>query len=142
MAITKTSTALQFGGSASVTVSSATQADSDAFTFDATSVGAGVVVSADNAGTPSSGDVVDVYVKYTTGDVLGDTGDDYPTNEHAEYLGRLDTVSANSPGEDPARKAFVLDPLAYKGFRLSYVCPQAASRNIVLRAMVNETKAA
>lgn len=141
MAITQTSTAMAFGGSASVTVSSNSQADSDAYTFDATCIGAGVMVSCDNQGTPASGDYVDFYWKYTAGDVLGDSGDDYETDEHATPLGRVDTVAANTPGEDPVRKWFPLDPNA-KGGKLSYKCNQAATRNIVIRAMVSEKRAA
>lgn len=142
MAITKTSTAVTFSAASSITVSSNSQADSDAFTFNETCIGAGIVVSADNAGTPAAGDYVDLWAKYTTGDVLGDSGDDYTTDEHSIYLGRLDTVAANTPGEDPVRAFYVLDAVAAKGFRLSYKCNQAATRNIVLRAMINETRAA
>lgn len=142
MAITQTSTALTFSSSASVTISANTQADSDAYTFDATAIGAGVVVSVDNQGTPASGDYIDLYAKFTTGDVLGDTGDDYETDEHAAYLGRIDTFGTNTPGEDPARKWYPLFPLGAKGFKLSYKANQAATRNLVLRAMVSEKRSA
>lgn len=142
MAITKTSTAVTFSASASITISSNTQADSDAYAFDATATAAGIVVSVDNAGTPAAGDYIDLYAKYTTGDVLGDSGDDYTTDEHAVYLGRIDTVAANTPGEDPARASYVLDAAAFKGFKLSYKANQAATRNLVLRAMVSEQRVA
>lgn len=142
MAITRASTAITFSASASITVSSNTQADSDAYTFDDTAIGAGIEISVDNAGTPASGDYVDLYIKYTTGDVLGDTGDDYETDEYATPLGRIDTLASNTPGEDPARRAYVLNPLAFKGFKLSYKANQAATRNLVIRAMVSEKRAA
>lgn len=144
MAITRsTGQGITWSASASTTLSSSSRVDSDAFTFDATDVAAVVTVSADNAGTPSSGDYVDVYVKWTTGDVLGDSGDDYDTTEHAEYLGRLDTVAANTPGEDPARRTWSLSHMiAAKAFKVSVEAPQAASRNVVVRAMVATQRAA
>jgi len=141
MAITRVETQVQFSAANSITVTSNTQADSDAFTFDATTIMAGIVVSADNAGTPASGDYVDLYWKSSTGDVLGDSGNDYETDEHATFLGRIDTVAANTPGEDPARKYFEL-PVAATAGRLSYKCNQAATRNIVLRARITEVRAA
>jgi hypothetical protein len=141
MAITRVESQVQFSASSSITVSSNTQADSDAFSFDATTIMAGIVVSADNAGTPASGDYVDFYWKSSTGDVLGDSANDYETDEHATYLGRVDTVAANTPGEDPARKYFEL-PVGATAGKLSYKCNQAATRNIVLRARITEVRAA
>jgi hypothetical protein len=111
--------------------------------YDATDVTAAITISADNAGTPAAGDILDVYVKYTTGDILGDTGDDYDTSEHAEYLGRLDTVAANTPGEDPVRRTFSLSHMiGAKGLIVSVEAPQAASRNIVVRARMGTQRAA
>ena len=79
--------------------------------------------------------MADIYIAYTTGDILGDSGSDYATTEHAEYLGRLDTVAANTPGEDPASRTFRIRT-APLGFKILASCPQAASRNIVVRARV------
>lgn len=130
-------------GSASTTLASSARVDSDAFTFDATDVAAAITVNADNAGTPASGDYVDVYIKWTTGDVLGDTADDYDTTEHAEYLGRLDTYATNTPGEDPARRTWSLSHMiGAKGFKLSVEGPQAGARNVVVRSMVSTQRAA
>lgn len=141
MAVSRVETQVQFAASNSVTVSSATVGNSDAVLWDATTVMAGIIVSADNAGTPASGDVVDLWWANTIGDVLGDSGDDFETSEHATPLGRIDTVAANTPGEDPGRKHFDL-PVSAKGGRLLYSCPQAATRNIVLRARITEVRAA
>lgn len=141
MAISRNEVGITFAAAASVTVSSNAAATSDAIAWDATTVQGGIVVSADNAGTPASGDWVDLWWASTTGDTDGSAGDDYETNEHALYLGRLDTVAANTPGEDPARKFFEL-PVAAKGGRLVYQCNQAATRNIVLRARVIDVRAA
>lgn len=133
MALTRSETAITWSSAASITLSSATRQDSDAITFDATDIAASIQINADNAGTPASGDVLDIYIKWTTGDILGDTGDDYDTSEHAMFLGRLDTVAANTPGEDPARRTYSI-PVSAKGFKLSVEAPQAGTRNIVVRA--------
>jgi hypothetical protein len=143
MALTRHETGITWSSAASTTLSSATRVDSDAFVFDATDIAAAITLSADNAGTPAAGDIVDVFVKWTTGDILGDSGDDYDTNEHAEYLGRLDTVAANTPGEDPVRRTFSLSHMiGAKGLRVSVEAPQAASRNIVVRARMGTQRAA
>lgn len=141
MAITRVETQVLFAAASSITVSSNSAANSDAITWDATTVMAGIVVSADNSGTPSSGDTVDLWWASSTGDVLGDSGNDYETTEHATYLGRLDTVAANTPGEDPVRKYFDL-PVAATAGRLIYQCAAAATRNIVIRARITEVRAA
>ena len=135
MASSRVETQITWSGASSVTVNSATLLASDAFTFNAEDWDADLQVHVDNQGTPASGDVVDVYIAYTTGDILGDSGSDYATTEHAEYLGRLDTVAANTPGEDPASRTFRIRT-APLGFKILASCPQAASRNIVVRARV------
>ena len=135
MASSRVETQITWSSASSVTVSSATVVTSDAFTFNAEDWDAELQVNADNAGTPASGDTCDVYIAYTTGDILGDSSSDYATTEHAEYLGRLDTVAANTPGEDPASRT-VRIRTAPLGFKILASCPQAASRNIVVRARV------
>ena len=137
MASSRVSTQITWPTAAnSVTVSSSTAVTSEAFLFNVEDWEGEVQVWADNAGTPASGDVCNVYIAYTTGDVLGDSGDDYVTTEHADFQFALDTVAANTPGEDPASKSFPVRTGA-KGFKLIVQCPQAASRNIVVRAMIS-----
>lgn len=137
MGLTRNEAQVTWSSASSITLSAATVSWSDAVTFDATDIAGGLVVSADNASTPSAGDTVEVWAAYTTGDVLGDGGDDYATEEHSVYLGLLDTVAANTPGEDPARRAFPLDVQAYKGVKIGVKAAQAASRNIVVRARLH-----
>jgi hypothetical protein len=141
MALTRVETQILFATASSITVSSNAAAFSDALVFDATTVMVGVVVSCDNAGTPASGDWVDFWWASSTGDVLGDSNNDYETAEHAMPLGRVDTVAANTPGEDPARKYFELPAGATAG-KLVYQCNQAATRNVVIRARAVEVRAA
>jgi len=123
-----------WSAASSVTLSSATRVDSDAITLNAADGPAAVQISADNASTPSSGDVLNVYAKYTTGDTLGDSGDDYDTNKGATFLGQLDTYSTN--GEDPIRRTYDLRSFGKKGVKISVDAPQGATRNIVVRARI------
>lgn len=134
MASTVTETGITWSAAASVTVSSATVVWSDAVTLNVEDWDGSVQVNADNAGTPASGDTCDVYVAWSTGDVLGDSGDDFDTTEHAEFVGRLDTYATNTPGEDPARRTWGLDVSGKKALKIGVSCPQAATRNIVVRA--------
>ena len=142
MAITRVETGITWSAAASVTLNAATVFASDAFTFDATTIGATIAVSADNAGTPAAGDTVTFYLAYTSGDLLGDTGDDYDTDEHAIPIGVVDTYATNTPGEDPARRTLILPSSVPKGAKLLAVAPNAATRNIVIMARLTEQRAA
>ena len=142
MAITITETQITWSASSSTTVSSATEVVSDAFSLDDTCIAFSIQVSADNAGAAASGDTAVFRMRWTSGDILGDTGNDYDTAEHAEYLGVLDTYGTNTPGEDPARRTFHPGIGGARDFQLGVVCAQAASRNIVIRARVIEQRAA
>lgn len=119
---------------ASVSLANNNGTDSDAVAINADDDSGSVQASADNAGTPASGDVVDIYVKWSNGDVLGDSADDFDTSEHAEWLGRLDTYATNTPGEDPARKTFSFRARGKKAFKIFAVAAQGASRAITFRA--------
>lgn len=134
MASSINETGITWSASASITVSSATVQASDAITLNVEDWDGSLQVNADNNGSPAAGDVCDVYVAWSNGDILGDSGDDFDTTEHAQFIGRLDTVTANTPGEDPARKTWSIPVSGKKAFKVLVSCPQAASRNIVVRA--------
>ena len=136
MASSKNQQQVLWSAASSITLNSATRQDSDEIAFHVEDLSAAIQVSADNQGTPASGDVVRVYAKWTTGDVLGDSGNDYDTSEHAELIAVLDTFSTNTPGEDPARKTVSIDVADMVGMRLSVEAPQGATRSIVVRARV------
>ena len=142
MAITTHETQITWSTNASVTVSSATPVDSDAFTLADNCIAASIQLYADNQGTPASGDTAVFRIEWSAGDILGNTGDDYDTNEHAEYLATLDTVAANTPGEDPAMRTIHLSLGGARKFKVNVTCANAASRNIVIRARVVEQRAA
>ena len=141
MAITRTQTQIQWSAYDSITISSATRTFSDAFTLDDTAVLLGIQLSADNQGTPADGDTAKFYIAWSTGDILGDAGDDYDTDEHVQFIGTLDTYSTNTPGEDPARKTIEV-PIAAKKFKIGVECANAATRNIVVRSRADEQRAA
>lgn len=135
MASSRVETQITWSSASSVTVSSATVVWSDPITFNVEDWDCELQVNADNAGTAASGDTCDVYVAYSTGDILGDGNNDYATTEHADFVMRLDTYATNTPGEDPAnRSAWIRTaPTACK---IGVSCPQAATRNIVVRARI------
>lgn len=134
MASSRSETQILWATASSVSVSAAGNSTSDAFTFNVEDWEADLQINVDNDGTPASGDTMDVYILYTAGDVLGDTGSDYDTTEHAEFLCRLDTVAANTPGEDPARKTVPVRTAAL-GFKL-YAVNNSGARAITIRARV------
>lgn len=134
MASSINETQITFSASASVSLGTNNRVDSDAVTLNVDDWDGSIQLSADNTGTPASGDTVDVYVKWSNGDVLGDSGDDFDTDEHAQPVCRLDTYSVNTPGEDPARATIPLSISGKKAFKLSVVANQGATRAVTFRA--------
>lgn len=130
MSTPRQQTQVTWSSASSVTVSGTARVVSDVFTFDQYDWDAELQVWADNQGTPASGDVCNVYIAYTTGDILGNTGDDYVTNLGAEQLIVLDTST-----EDPASKSTYIRT-APGAFKLVLSCPQANLRNLVVYARV------
>ena len=129
--------ALQWSASSSTSLTSNTaRVASDAKTIHADAVGASLRVLCDNAGTPASGDTIDLWIAWSP------DGTNYDTDEHAMFLGRLDTFGTNDPGEDPAAKTFFLAVSGFQSFRLLARGNQSASRNITLSAIYNEHRMA
>jgi hypothetical protein len=141
MAITRTQTQITWSSASSITVSSATEVVSDQFTVDDTTVLLSLQLSANNAGTPASGDTAVFRIQWSNGDILGDTGNDFDTSEHAQYLATLDTYSTNTPGENPARRTIEITPVA-KYFKVGVACANAATRNITVHVRADEQRSA
>lgn len=141
MSLSRNEQQVSWSTNPSITLSTSSASISDAITFDASDIAGAVQVCVDNQGTAASGDTLSVYVAYTTGDVLGDSGDDYDTTEHAQFIGILDTYTTNTPGEDPACKTFPVS-VTPKGMKLIVVGAQAATRNLVVRARLITQRAA
>lgn len=134
MASSRNETQITWSSASSLSISAGSTSTSDAFTFNAEDWDAELALSADNDGAAQSGDTVDFYVAYTAGDILGDSNSDYSTTEHAEFLARLDTVAANTPGEDPARCSVPLRTAAL-GFKV-IAKNNSGGRAITVRARV------
>jgi hypothetical protein len=141
MAITIHETQITWSSASSLSVTSASEVVSDPFTLDDTCIKADITVYADNAGTPASGDTAVFRIRGSAGDILGDTGDDFDTPEHARLLTVLDTYATNAPGEDPAQRTIVDAQLPQK-FELACICANAATRNMTIRARVVEQRSA
>lgn len=125
-----------WASASSKTVSAATIQWSDAITLNAEDWEGSIQINADNAGTPASGDTTAVYVGWSDGDVLGDSGNDHDTDKSSEFVGLLDTYSTTG-GEDPARRTWPLSVSGKTALKIGVICLQAATRNIVVRARLN-----
>jgi len=143
MANSKVETQVTWAAASSVTVSSATVVWSDAFAFHDDDMEAELQVSVDNSGTAATGDVCTVYVAYSTGDILGDSGNDFATVEHSEFVMQLDTYATNTPGEDPARRSSPLR-VAPTACKVGVSCPNGGvgGRNFVVRARIATARSA
>ena len=136
MGITNTLSTVLWSAASTLSVTSATEVVSDAFTVDATTVSIGIQLSADNAGTPASGDTAVFRIRWST-----DGGTTYDTAEHAQLLITLDTFTTNTPGEDPAKRSVYVEPIGTH-FKVACICAQAATRNVTIAALVREQRAA
>lgn len=141
MAITRNQTQVTWSSASTLSVTSATEVVSDVITLDDTCVALSIQLSADNAGTPASGDTTVWRIQWSNGDVLANSGDDYDTSEHAQFLAQLDTFATNTPGEDPARMTVTVTPVSKK-FKLACTCANAATRNVTIAARIDEQRAA
>lgn len=139
MAQTRVQTQVTWSAANTKSVTSATEVVSDVMTIDATCTALSLQLHADNAGTPASGDTAVWRIQWSTGDVVNDSGDDYDTSEHAQFIAVLDTYGTNTPGEDPARLTIDVPPKATK-YKLAVTCANAATRNVTVSARMDETR--
>jgi len=92
MAITRAETQVKWGAANSLSVIAGGSASSDLVTLDATCVAASITLKATNAGAPASGDTVDFFARFSSGDPDGAATIEHASadNTHAEKLGRID----------------------------------------------------
>jgi hypothetical protein len=136
MASSRNETNLTWSSTAVLTLAANnTRYVSDELAFNAEDWEADIYLLADCAATAATGDYVECFIHYTAGDADGDASNDYPTNDYAEYLGRLNVYATDTPGEDPAARVLPLRTAA-KAIKVSVEGPQVASRNINVRARV------
>lgn len=129
--------AVQWSASSTKSLNSTARVDSDAVSVNADAVQGAIQVTCDNSGTPASGDYVDLWVKWSL-----DGGTTYDTDEHAQFVGRIDTVAANDPGEDPATRTFSLNVSGKRNFKLTAKANQGGTRAITISAIYNEHRMA
>lgn len=135
--MTRNETQITWAAASSKSVAFGASEVSDAFSFNAGCWDASIQLSADNDGSPASGDLIEFRILYTNGDVLGNTGDDYDTAEHSSLIAVLDTWASSTPGEDPARLTIPLPSVAAKGFQIQ-ATNKSTGRAITVRARVVE----
>jgi hypothetical protein len=122
-----------WSGAANITVNSATVQVSDEITLNDYAVGLNITVSANNQGTPASGDTAKYKIRWCT------DGTNYDTDEHAQFLHQLDTYSSSTPGEDPAQRTIGI-PRRGNKCKVSVECPNAASRNMLVEVSIEDER--
>ena len=131
MAVSKAGQQVTFSSANSVAVSADSQTTSDSITLSSNSVAAQITLKSDHSGSPSSGDTVDFYILYSTGDLDGLTTDEFDTSGHALHLAILDLNV-----EDPAQKTVDI-PVSAKSFKI-YI-DNNGSLSITCSAEIYET---
>lgn len=135
MAITRSQSQVKWSAANTQSVTAGGTNTSDAVAIDATAVALSLTVKADNAGTPASGDTIEVYVKYTTGDPDADPDSADEFDSPGTLVMVLDT-NAN----DPAIKTVPLQ-ISPTYFKVTVVS-NAASNSITVSAEAQEKRAA
>jgi len=131
MAVSKAGQQVTFSSANSVAVSADSQTTSDAITLSSNSVAAQITLKSDHSGSPSSGDTVDFYILYSTGDPDGSATDEFDTSGHALHPAILDLNI-----EDPAQKTVDI-PVSAKSFKI-YI-DNNGSLSITCSAEIYET---
>lgn len=136
MAISRQEKQITWSAANSLSIAAGGTGTSDAFAFDADAFQASISFKADNNGTPASGDTVDFYLLWTSGDPDGAGADEYDgTNSaHAYLLGRIDTNA-----QDPAQRTVDI-PASPKGGKV-HAKNNSGGRAITVSATIYETNA-
>lgn len=132
MAVSKSSTQVTFSSANSILVSGDSQVTSDSISLSSNSIAAQLSLKADHSSTPTTGDTVDFYILYSTGDPDGSTIDEFDTPEHGLHVCIL-----NLNLEDPAQKTVDI-PVSAKSFKI-YVDNNSASGDITCSSEIYET---
>lgn len=126
---------------ATYTVTDGADADSDA-----TVVGSGdedlsvdavereIQFEVQNQGSHSSGDTVDIGIRYSLGDPRDDGNDAYADDDHTVWLTQVDVSSA-----DVETEAFALKT-AVKGFKVRVINNSPNSNDIEIGAVIREKR--
>lgn len=133
MALAKAQSQITWSTSDTVSVGSSSSDTSDEQSISDDAVAGELTVKADNAGTPASGDVLDVKILYNNGDPDADpdSADEFDTSANARVVRKLDTNS-----EDPVIVSIPIR-ISAKSFKV-FVENQASSNSITASAQYNE----
>ena len=103
MPIVRQQTQVLWASTSNTDITTASANTSDVITLSSNCISAWITLKADNQGTPASGDTVDYYLLWSSGDPDANTdiSDEYDTINHAPRIARLDTFSTDG-GENPA----------------------------------------
>lgn len=116
----------------SVSVSAGSNQTSDAVTLSTSCYDAMITLKADNSGTPTSGDTVEIYALQSCGDPDGASSTEYPADgDDGVLLAVLDTNT-----NDPMIKTVSL-PVGAPYLKL-YAKSNASSNSITVSACINE----
>ena len=126
--------ALQWSASSTKSLNSTSRFDSDAKAINADAHTVVLQITCDNSGTPASCDYVDNWIKWSS------DGSTFDTDEHAEYLGRLDTYGSNDPGEDPCTKTYEIAAVGKQSYKLTSKANQGGTRAVTISAVHNEAR--
>lgn len=131
MAIAKAQTQVQWAGANLLSVLSGGNGTSDAVPIADAAIAGSLTIKADNDGVPAAGDVLSVYILYSTGDPDADpdAADEYDTYQHVL------PIELNTFTEDPAIKTIPIDPAATK-FQLHV--RNAAASAVTISAQYSE----
>ena len=132
MAVSKAGQQVTFSSANSVAVSADSQTTSDAITLSSNGVAAQITLKSAHSGSTSSGDTVDFYILYSTGDPDGSTTDEFDTSGNALHLAILDLNI-----EDPAQKTVDI-PVSAKSFKI-YIDNNSSASSITCSAEIYET---
>jgi hypothetical protein len=133
MALSRQEVQVTWSASNSTPVTSGSNATSDEVTIDATSVERYLIVKADNGGTPTSGDTIEVKILMNAGDPDADpdSADEFGTAETCTVVQVLDTNAV-----DPCIGDAIPIPFG-QSFKVR-VDSNAASNSITVSAQMNE----
>ena len=119
-------------GSYTKSISSSSNATSDAHTLSSTAVSAMLTLKADYGASASSSDTIDFYLLFTTGDPDGAGADEYDTTGHGMHVATLSLST-----DDPSQKTVEI-PVSAKGFKL-YAVNNSSSSTMTVSAEIYQT---
>ena len=124
------------GGNNSIIIVPGSSQVSDQLSVDPTCVQARITLKADNvAGSPNASDIINMWLRETSGDPDGTGGDEYSTPNHGILLRALNTFN-----DDPAIGQAIF-PIPQKGFQIyAEGIENATVNNITVSATITELR--